>query len=79
MPSMSALPEVLRALDAIILGKRLEKTRQEITRATAKLSNPSFVDHAPPQVVATERERIAQFEATAANLERQLASVRELL
>ncbi len=61
------------------LGKRLEKTRQEISKANAKLANPSFVDHAPPQVVATERERIAQFEATAANLERQLAAVRELL
>jgi valyl-tRNA synthetase len=61
------------------LTKRLEKLRQEIAKATAKLANPSFVDHAPPQVVATERERIEQFNSTAANLERQLATVRELL
>jgi valyl-tRNA synthetase len=61
------------------LAKRLDKTRQEITRATAKLANPSFVDNAPPQVVATERERIAQFQTTADNLERQMAAVRELL
>jgi valyl-tRNA synthetase len=61
------------------LTKKLEKTRQEITRATAKLGNPNFVDHAPPEVVATERERIEQFRVTAANLERQMAMVRELL
>jgi valyl-tRNA synthetase len=61
------------------LTKRLEKTRQEIAKATSKLANASFVDNAPPQVVATERERIEQFRATAANLERQLAAVRELL
>jgi valyl-tRNA synthetase len=61
------------------LTKRLEKTRQEIAKATTKLANPAFVDHAPPQVVATERERVEQFRATAANLERQLAAVQELL
>jgi valyl-tRNA synthetase len=65
--------------EATRLAKRLEKTRAEIAKATAKLANPSFVDHAPAQVVATERERIAQFETAAASLERQLAAVRELL
>ena len=65
--------------EAARIRKKLEKLRLEITKANAKLGNASFVDHAPPQVVATERERVAQFEAAAANLERQLATVQELL
>jgi valyl-tRNA synthetase len=61
------------------LSKRLEKTRQEIARARAKLGNAAFVDNAPADVVATERERLAQFEQAAARLELQSATVREML
>jgi valyl-tRNA synthetase len=61
------------------LSKKLEKTNQEIARASAKLANPSFVDHAPAEVVAQERDRIEQFRLTAANLATQIATVRELL
>jgi valyl-tRNA synthetase len=61
------------------LTRRLEKLRQEIAKATGKLGNQSFVANAPPEVVATERERIAQFQLAAENLERQMATVRQLL
>jgi valyl-tRNA synthetase len=61
------------------LTKKLEKTRQEITKATGKLGNASFVANAPVEVVEQERERIAQFERTAESLERQIALVQGLL
>ncbi len=61
------------------LKKKLEKNQQEITRANAKLGNPGFVANAPPEVVATERERIAQFEQVGEALARQIRIVQELL
>ena len=61
------------------LGKRLDKNRQEITKATAKLGNANFVANAPPEVVATERERIAQFEKVNESLARQIEVVQGLL
>jgi valyl-tRNA synthetase len=61
------------------LGKRLDKNRLETQKATAKLANPNFVNHAPAEVVATERERIAQFEKVTESLERQIRMVQGLL
>ncbi len=61
------------------LTKRLEKNRQEIAKATAKLGNANFVANAPPEVVATERERIAQFEKVTESLARQIEVVQGLL
>jgi valyl-tRNA synthetase len=61
------------------LTKKREKNDQEITRARAKLGNPNFVNHAPPEVVATERERIAQFEKVNESLARQITIVQGLL
>jgi len=61
------------------LGKRLDKNRQEITKATGKLSNANFIANAPPEVVATERERIAQFEKVNESLARQIQVVQGLL
>ena len=39
------------------LTKRLAKTQQELAKTRAKLGNENFVRNAPPEVVATERER----------------------
>ncbi|MBK7116765.1 MAG: valine--tRNA ligase [Proteobacteria bacterium] len=61
------------------LRRKQEKNQQEITRALAKLENPNFVNHAPPEVVATERERIAQFEKVNESLARQIAIVEGLV
>jgi valyl-tRNA synthetase len=61
------------------LKKKQERNRQEITRANAKLGNASFVANAPPEVVATERERIAQFESVDASLARQIEIVQSLV
>jgi valyl-tRNA synthetase len=61
------------------LKRKQEKNQQEITRALAKLQNPNFVNHAPPEVVATERERIAQFEKVNESLARQIQIVEGLV
>jgi valyl-tRNA synthetase len=64
--------------ELVRLGKRLQKVEQERARAAAKLANPNFVDHAPPEVVAQERARLADFERALAGLSRQLEQVRAL-
>jgi valyl-tRNA synthetase len=67
------------AVELARLAKKREKNDQEIARARAKLGNPNFVNHAPADVVATERERIAQFEKVNESLARQIAIVQGLL
>jgi len=67
------------AVELARLRKKQEKNQQEITRASAKLANANFISNAPPEVVATERERIAQFEKVNESLVRQIALVRELI
>jgi len=54
------------------LGKQAKKVEAELSRAEAKLANPRFVDNAPAEVVAKERERQAEFR-------RQLDQIREQL
>jgi valyl-tRNA synthetase len=54
------------------LGKQAGKVETELARAEAKLANPRFVDNAPDEVVAKERERQAEFR-------RQLDQIREQL
>ncbi|TLY79533.1 MAG: valine--tRNA ligase [Gammaproteobacteria bacterium] len=61
------------------LGKLLGKAQQDLARTRAKLANESFVRNAPPAVVATERERLAELERSAAGLTAQLERVRGLL
>ena len=60
------------------LGKRIAKAREDLGKTQAKLSNENFVRNAPPQVVATERERAAELERTMASLEVQLERIRGL-
>ena len=47
----------------------------EIAKANGKLSNESFVARAPAAVVAQEKERVANFSATLAKMEEQLAKL----
>ncbi|WP_142809028.1 valine--tRNA ligase [Tepidiphilus olei] len=55
------------------LAKEIARLQAEIAKAKKKLENPSFVERAPAEVVAQERERIERFSATLAQLEPQLA------
>ena len=61
------------------LGKLLGKTQGELAKSRGKLGNDNFVRNAPAEVVATERERAADFERTARDLAAQLARIRGML
>ena len=54
------------------IGKEISRLEGEVSKATAKLANPSFVERAPPAVVAQEKERLATFTATLEKLRPQL-------
>jgi valyl-tRNA synthetase len=54
------------------LGKEMARLQTEITKAHGKLSNEAFVAKAPPAVIAQERQRVADFEATLLKVADQL-------
>lgn len=53
--------EVDPAVELERLAKEIAKLEAEVARANAKLSSPGFVDRAPAEVVAQERNRLANF------------------
>jgi valyl-tRNA synthetase len=67
------------AAEAERLGKQLAKAQGELAKTRAKLANENFVANAPPAVVATEREREADFERSARDLAVQLERIRGML
>jgi valyl-tRNA synthetase len=57
--------------------KEINRIEGEIKKSKAKLSNEAFVGKAPPEVVAQERERLARFEKTLAELRDQAGQLGE--
>ena len=57
------------------LSKEITRLEGEIAKASAKLSSESFVARAPAAVVAQEQERVANFGATLAKMQEQLAKL----
>ena len=55
------------------LGKEADRLQNEITKASAKLSNEAFVAKAPPAVIEQEKKRVADFTATLSKVRDQLA------
>jgi valyl-tRNA synthetase len=64
--------EVDVAAEKLRLGKEVARLQNEITKANGKLSNEAFVAKAPPAVIAQERQRVADFEATLHKIQDQL-------
>jgi len=64
--------EVDIAAEKIRLGKEISRLESEIAKANAKLSNQSFVDRAPPEVVAQEKQRMSDFNTLLEKLRIQL-------
>jgi valyl-tRNA synthetase len=60
------------------LDKRLQKIERELANSRAKLASDNFVHHAPVDVVAQERTRLADRERERAALLRQIEQVRSL-
>jgi len=60
------------------LGKELERRTQELERISRKLGNAGFVAKAPAEVVAREREKASDVEATLATLAKQLEALNDL-
>jgi valyl-tRNA synthetase len=57
------------------LGKEIERLEKQIAIANGKLTNESFVARAPAAVVGQEKQRVADFSATLAQLKPQLAKL----
>jgi len=54
--------EIDRSQLAARFMKELEKEKQTLSRLTVKLANTDFIDHAPAEVVETEKEKLHQAE-----------------
>jgi len=66
------LIEIDRAAEKIRLEKEIARLESEIGKCSAKLGNASFVDRAPPAVVAQEQQRLVDFKDTLDKLQDQL-------
>jgi valyl-tRNA synthetase len=61
------------AAEKVRLGKEVTRLQGEIAKAQGKLSNEAFVAKAPAAVLEQERKRLADFSATLAKVQEQLA------
>ncbi len=57
------------------LSKEIEKLRLEVKKCESKLANPSFVDRAPPEVVAQENERLSDWRGKLTQLSEMLTAL----
>jgi valyl-tRNA synthetase len=60
------------------LEKEIQKIRNDLPRVEGKLSNPTFIDKAPPDVIDKEKAKLADLRSTLNNLEQQQAKIQAL-
>jgi valyl-tRNA synthetase len=63
--------------EAARLHKEIARVTEEVARLFKKLSNEKYVANAPEEVVAADREKLAEFEAMQAKLQAALARIEE--
>jgi len=81
--SLTPVGEIYLPLEGMIdveaerlrLTREIEKITNEVTRAEAKLANPSFVDRAPPEVVEQEKARLTDWGSKLVQLREMLAAL----
>lgn len=61
--------------ERIRLSKEIEKLIKEVSKCEAKLSNASFVERAPAEVVEQEKARIVEWSAKVSQLNEMLAAL----
>ena len=64
------------AAEGARLHKELGKITEEVARVQKKLSNERFVSSAAPEVVAAEREKLAEYNVAQERLNTALARIR---
>ncbi|HXZ48094.1 MAG TPA: valine--tRNA ligase [Usitatibacter sp.] len=67
--------QVDREAERVRLGRDIERLAGDAAKLVAKLSNPSFVERAPPAVVDQDRKRLADIEARLVDLRAQLVKL----
>ena len=67
-----------KAAELSRLEKEIEPIQRDLDRSDKKLANPSFVERAPAEVVAKERQRISEARTSLVKLQEQLARIRAL-
>jgi valyl-tRNA synthetase len=67
-----------KAAELARLGREIDKLRNDLARAEAKLANANFVARAPEHVVAKERGRVGEIEAAVIKLEQQRTRIERI-
>jgi valyl-tRNA synthetase len=60
------------------LEKEIQRIEKELPRIEGKLGNAAFVDKAPPEVIAKEREKLAGLQSSLHNLNEQYGKIAAL-
>jgi valyl-tRNA synthetase len=60
------------------LSREIERLKKDVARADGKLKNASFVERAPAEVVAAEKEKLAGLRSAVAKLDEQLEKIKYL-
>ena len=67
-----------KAAELARLEKEIQRIENELPRIEGKLSNAAFVDKAPPEVIAKEREKQAALQSSLLSLNEQLLKIQAL-
>jgi valyl-tRNA synthetase len=60
------------------LEKEIQKIKNDLPRIEGKLSNPTFIDKAPPEVIDKEKAKLADLLSNLNNLEQQQTKIQSL-